>query len=310
MTNRQMEYLIAIYHEGCIRKAADKLFISQPALSQQLQRLEAEIGIKLFERNTAFLKPTYEGKHYLEMLEQVLIQFDQERIWQNESKNLIHGKISIGISPSRSTQFLPKLLPRFHESYPGIQIELREEYMLFLPDLLLKNEIDFALMVLDTFVEDFTFLPLLQEHLVLVAPTDSHADLLCRQSCSHTGHINIEELAAEPFLAIKNGGRIRKKTNEIFEKHNIIPNIILETKNTDLALQLCSTGYGISIVAELIAQAYQNVGSFHCYSLEHEIEPWTLGIAYHPDHYVSSAMDTFIRMTQEEAKHQFLCSHV
>lgn len=306
MTNRQMEYLVTIYHEGSIRKAANKLYISQPALSQQLQRLESEIGITLFERNTVFLKPTYQGKHYLDMLEQTLLRFNQEQIWQNEAMHLMHGKLSIGISPSRSSQFLPQILNKYHKLFPAIQIELHEEYMLFLPELLQRNQIDLALMILDSFAENFVFLPLLHEKLMLVTPKGSSADKICQQSCSLTGHIDITALTQEPFVAIKSGGRIRKHTDEIFKKYCIQPNIILETKNTDLALDLCASGYGISIIAELIAKNHTKADSLNFYSLSHEIDPWTLGIAYHPNHYISKAMDAFLNLVAETAHNEFL----
>ena len=299
MTDRQMRYLITIYHEGSIRKAAEKLYVSQPALSQQLQRIESDIGIRLFERSTTFLKATYEGRHYLETLEQVMLRMDQEKIWQYEAQQLTHSELSIGVSPARAPQFIPALLPRFHRQYPGVRIDLHEEHMFTIPELLRKNEIDFALMVIDAFVKDFIFIPIVQEKLVLVVPEDSPADHICRAACERSGHIDITELSDEPFIAMKTNGHVREKTDEMFASKGISPNIVLELKHSDLAVELCASGYGITVVAELLAESYKNLGGFHLYSLEHEIAPWTLGVAYHPDHYISRAMEAFIDITKE-----------
>ena len=114
MNFRQLEYVITIYREGTLTKAAEKLFISQPALTQQLQKLEKEIGTQLFDRTTTPLTPTYAGKYYLDIMEKILYENQQALSWLEDIDSLNRGKIVLGISDIRSLQFLPVLLPVQH----------------------------------------------------------------------------------------------------------------------------------------------------------------------------------------------------
>lgn len=300
MNFRQLEYITEIYREGGVRKAAEKLFITQPALSQQLQKTEEELGIRLFERGTNPLKPTYAGEYYLKVAQRILYEQEQARIWIDEMKQLMHGSLSIGISQARSTQFLPLLLPEFKKRYPEIRISLYEEPMFKFRGLLSSGEIDFGLMASEPFAEGLAFLPMVRERFLLAVPSGSRADKVCKERVANGKNVLLSDMKQEPFILLHHGGYLRKMVEEVFVKNSMKPEIVLESVNTGLCLSMCGAGYGVTIVSELSAMVSNANPSPSYYSLDHEFSPWRLGIVYHPDHYQTGAMGAFIEFTKEK----------
>lgn len=301
MNFKQLEYIMTIYYEGGIHKAAAKLFISQPALSQHLQRVEEEIGIRIFERGTNPLRPTYAGQHYLNTVERLLYEHRQEQIWIDEMNHNMHGKLSIGISAARSMQFLPKLLPEFRKIFPQIEIDLHEEPMFSFQSMMAKGEIDFALMAAEIFCDGLVYIPLVRERFFLAVPPESEANEICRKSVEECGVVRLEQLAGEPFILLRHGGHTRKVADELFAKKGIIPDIALETTNADLAFALSGAGYGLSFVSGMCAEFSNAYPRPNCYPMnDGEFKEWTLGVAYRREHYQTKAMAAFIDFTRKK----------
>ncbi|MCD8083397.1 MAG: LysR family transcriptional regulator [Clostridiales bacterium] len=293
MNFKQLEYVLSIYREGSLSRAAEKLYISQPALTQQLKKLEKEIGAPLFDRSTTPLKPTYAGQHYLEIIEKMLYENDQALKWLEDIHVLNQGHILLGIPPIRSIQFLPVLLPSFHEKYPNIKVEIKEAPALALAEMVMKGEIDFALMIVHTDNHKMIFRPILKEHVMLALPPDSPLNECCRDSIEKNGFLDLSILKDEPFILLKKGHRLRKIAYDLFEQNHMMPSIILETENIDLAHHMVAAGYGATLLGE-IAAVLNTFSPCPCYyPVKGENCEWELGIAWHPDKYISKAMLAF-----------------
>ena len=154
MEYRDFEYVLTIYQEKSLSKAAEKLYITQPALSIFLTRLETQLQTRLFERTKRGLVPTYAGQKYIEFARQSIAlgrSFDQELCEiQAERK----GILRLGTSPHIGSIVLPEVLFSFQNRYPNIQLAITEGTSLTLEKLIDNNELDLALM----------HLPLLCEH--------------------------------------------------------------------------------------------------------------------------------------------------
>lgn len=300
MNFRQLEYILSIYREGSVRKAAARLFISQPALSQQLQKAEEELGMPIFDRSTNPMQPTHAGRYYLETIEKILFEQQQAMDRIHDLSQYKLGKISFGIAPVRSLQFLPLILPAFKEQYPHIQVELHEGPALSLPALMEKGEIDFSLMIARSDCLSFTFLPLVEEQVLLAVPPKSHADQLCRHAMEQWGHIDMKALKDEPFILLRHGHRLRQIAGRIFESHKISPPVILKTTDVQLSHKLSGAGYGLSFVGEIAARLSDLAEKPHYYPLSEPDCSWILGIAYHPNKYVTKAMSAFFEVTRQQ----------
>lgn len=300
MNFRQMEYVVAIYREGSLRKAAGKLYISQPALSQQLQKVEEEIGAPIFDRSTTPMQPTYVGRHYLEVLEKILFEQQQAMDWIHDLSEYKKGKITFGISGVRSIQFLPLIMPEFHRLYPNIETGLHEEPALALPPLLEKGELDFSLMVAHTDCSHLAFLPLIREKVLLAVPPLSPADAICKEAMAQRGSVDIGLLKDQPFVLLKQGFRLRRIAQQLFEENRISPPILTSTANVELSHKLSGAGYGVSFVGEIAATLSDLSMKPNYYPLDYANCSWTLGIAYHPDKYITRAMSAFFDVTRSQ----------
>lgn len=127
MDRRELEYIIVIAQEKNLSKAAERLYVSQPALSRFLLKLETQAGLPLFERKRRQLVPTLAGELYLDTAQKML-QLDQDLERQlKKLRECTHGKLTIGITPGRGHTVLPRVLPDFQEKYPDYELTILEE---------------------------------------------------------------------------------------------------------------------------------------------------------------------------------------
>ena len=150
MEMKEFVYLITLAEEGNISRAAERLYMAQSSLSQFLQQFEAELGVKLFIRTSKGIRPTHNGEAFLEHARSMILEYQRAKneLWDNE--NLTAGKIIFGISTFRGLRMLPKILKRFHEKYPNVNVEVVEENSMRLEDLLIEGKLDLAVVAMPT----------------------------------------------------------------------------------------------------------------------------------------------------------------
>lgn len=127
MDTRRMPYILAIVEsEGNLTKAAEKMFISQPALSQILKKVEDEHGVKLFDRRKNPMSMTAAGRLYVRTARAVKDLSDSMQSEFDDERNLERGELRIGVTPFRATYLLPRVLASYHRKYPGIDVVLQQ----------------------------------------------------------------------------------------------------------------------------------------------------------------------------------------
>ncbi|MBS6953359.1 MAG: LysR family transcriptional regulator [Clostridium sp.] len=295
MNFQQLRYILTIYEEGSISKAAQKLFISQPALSHHLIKLETELGIQIFDRTTTPLSLTYVGTKYIEFIQKVLYEENQISKMIEDISTMNIGKLVIGIPSNRSLQILPRVLPGFTVKYPGIQLQVKEFRSAVLETMILNNEIDLACMVPQSSSPLITFTPLFNENVLLAVPRDNPVNEILRGKNS----ANPILFQNYPFILIKEGHRLRYISDDVFEQHHIQPRCILETSNVDLAIRLSASGLGISFVTSLAASSFQDSVTPVYYELSPRPVHYKLGIQYHANKHVSKTMTLFMKWVSE-----------
>ena len=126
MELRHLHYFIAVAEELHFGRAAKKLFIAQPPLSQQIQRLEKELGVQLFLRSKRHVELTPAGKVFLEEARRTVVQAEQSIQAARRAERGEIGHLTIGFVGSAAYSLLPAMLPGFQQQYPHVQITLRE----------------------------------------------------------------------------------------------------------------------------------------------------------------------------------------
>lgn len=127
MELRQLQYVLQIAAEKNFSRAADKLHIAQPSLSQQLSKLEKELGVMLFQRNTSSVELTYAGSKFVEQAQIIIDGVELLRQEMSDISELRTGRVVVGSMPITGAHLLPHVLPVFKQNYPEVEITLLED---------------------------------------------------------------------------------------------------------------------------------------------------------------------------------------
>lgn len=299
MDFKQFEYVAAVSEEKSISRAARKLFISQPSLSQYINRVEADLGVTLFDRSTTPLILTHEGTIYLETAKKILESIKEMKDTFENIADLKIGEIAIGLTCSKANNPLPAILPVFKEKYPGIEFSLVEASSAKLELLLLKGSVDLCLMNLPLSNPNIAYEKISSEKILLAAPPD----FKYKQNTENESMItlNITDIADENFILLHSDQRIRQISNKIFEAYKIKPNILLETRNIESAVRLTAAGMGFSFIPEDYALTSGIVNVPQYFLIGDPPLTWDLIVAYKDGAYLSKAAKAFIDVTKQVA---------
>ena len=170
MNIKQIQYALALSETPNFSQVAEILGISQPALSKQIQYLEKDLGVKLFDRNHIPLTLTPAGEYFIQNARELVYKEDQMRKVLEQFRSGENGRLVIGITPFRSLYLMPELVKKLRSRYPGVRVSLREMNSAQLHKEAAEGKFDFAIVNLpvDTALLDVT--PLEPDTLVLAVP--------------------------------------------------------------------------------------------------------------------------------------------
>ena len=230
--------------------AAQQLFVSQPAVTAQIKLFEDSCGLRLFKKKGRHLYLTDEGQTLFNYARKI---FEYERKIEDavgQMKELKKGSLRLGSARTYARYFMPFLLTGFRNAYPHIKIHFAEGNSLEMIHSLidLKNEV-----VIIAKAEDhpnIAFIPFSREELVLILPPNHHL--------ANKDSIRLEQIAEEPIIMKDPGSGTRKLVDELFEKRNCTPNILMETGDAEIIKLLVQHGEGVSfLVKEAVAVELQ-----------------------------------------------------
>lgn len=299
MDLKQFEYVLTINEEKSFSKAAKRLFISQPSLSQYINRLENQLGVSIFDRNSVPLTLTYEGQLYIDTALQILSLLDNLNKQFQDVTHLKIGKLNIGLTPSKATNPLPAILPVFKEKYPGIELIITEATSQELEDMLTRNMVDVCMLNLPIKSKQIEYEPILTEKLFLATPPDFSLNREEKLDKNGFPIININEIKDEYFILLHSGQRLRQIADNIFSNAGIKPKMLLETASIDTALRLTASGMGFSFVPESYVRFSALATPPKYYSVEDASFNWTLVIAYKQGAYRSKVVNAFSDVVKE-----------
>jgi len=298
MELRQLKYMLMVAEEKSISRAAEKLYIAQPYLSQFIQKIEKEIGVKLFDRSCTPLKLTYAGEQFAKKARQIL-QLDSNL--SQEMKDFTEeesGQISLGISPVRGAYILPIVLPAFRKRYPQVEISLYEGTSANLENWMNKGVTDLTILSLPIKSDEFTHEVLLQEKFLIIVPPMHY---LAQRPGSNDDPppLKLSELEGEPFILLQKGQALRSIADTLFVQAGYRPHIVLETRNYETAHALASIGMGLTFSTMTVSQSNCNVAKpVRIFTAEPSFTR-TLAIVYRKGKYLTKIEQAFIRMTKE-----------
>lgn len=253
-------------------RAAEALFISQPAVTLQIKALENFCGFKLFKKKGRINWLTDEGRTLYEYAQTIFnIEKDIENAIE-DLRELKRGVLRIGTTKAYARYFMPFMLSSFHDQYPNIKIELNEgsSHEMSLSLLEFKNEV--VIIAKAGNVAGIRFIPFSEEEMLVVVAPD--------HPLTKKGAILFEELADEPFIMKDKGSGTRKLVDRLFARASCTPNILMEVSNSEFIKQLVQRGDGVSFLVHEAVAAEIAAGDLAAVPLKEDNIYLDVSIAY------------------------------
>jgi LysR family transcriptional regulator, hydrogen peroxide-inducible genes activator len=243
MEMHQLRYFVAVARTGNFSRAAGECRVAQPSLSQQIQKLESEVGERLFERTRRRAILTPAGALFLPHALSILETAEQGRQEILEMSGQVRGKILLGALPTIAPYFLPEIVRLFREKYRGVELILHEETTLQLLRGLEENELDLALISDAAPNPRIRIEKLFSEELLLCLPAD-HA--LLRQRV-----VVAADLEQEKFILMQEGHCLGAQAQRFCQTKGLHPQISCRSAQIATVLAMVQAGLGVSLIPEM-----------------------------------------------------------
>lgn len=251
MELHQLRYVVAVARTGNFSRAAQNCHVSQPSLSQQIQKLEDELGERLFDRLRRHAKLTQAGERFLPRAVRILEEMDAATREARAANDLDQGRITVGVLPTIAPYLLPKLIAAFSAKYPGVQVVVHEDTTARLRELTAACEVDIAIASLPLQDERFEVRELFDEELLLALPT-SHR--LVNQK-----KIIPEDLLEEKFILMKEGHCLGDQVLHFCHRQDFHPQVSCRSAQMETVQSLVQSGMGITLVPRMALQEDRSV---------------------------------------------------
>ncbi|WP_379162488.1 LysR family transcriptional regulator [Paenibacillus sp. sgz5001063] len=298
MELRQLQYALQIAAERNFSRAADKLHIAQPSLSQQLSKLEKELGVLLFQRNTSSVELTHAGEKFVEQAQTIIDAVELLRQEMSDISQLRTGHVVVGSMPITGAHLLPHVLPVFKSKFAEVEITLLEDSSMNLEKLTASGQTDLSLLSLPLEIPTLAYEVLGEERIDLAVPPEHP---LAARIASGT-RTSLQELKDEPFIVLKEGQGFRKMTVELCREAGFEPRIVFESNNMETVQSLVATGMGVTLVPHFIARAPRSEFVPVYLPLAEPVPSRTLVVAYRRGRYLSKAAEAFMETFKTTVK--------
>ena len=266
MEIRQLEYLVLVAQERSFTRAAARGNVAQPALSRQIAKLEAELGLPLVDRTTRRVSMTPAGVAMVGHAERVLAELEAARALAARATAVLTGRVELGVTTTPGSIDVPALLAEFHARYPDVDLIVREDLSVRLVDALRADRLDLAFVsgVAPAARERLTLQPLARDPLLAVV-AEGHR-LAGRDA------IRIADLRDERFVAFPPGATIRDAVARAAQDAGFTPRVSFESAETARARAIVAHGLAVAVLPQsdalapgppVVALAFRDVDLHH-----------------------------------------------
>lgn len=299
MNMKQLKYVLVLAEEGSFSRAADKLNISQPSLSQYIKKIEKEQGMELFKRANGDVVVTDAGRIYIEAGRKIL---DLEHQMANAFSDLAEykgGTLSIGISPYRSVHLMPYVFREFNKLYPDIELIVREKSGSALIDAATRGEFDLCVISLPVDEKIFNYEIIHNESAVIAASRGTELfEKLSRAAEDDFRRkfpaVDINAIDGMDFAVLNEGMPMRKLTDKMLAQYGIGINEKIEVSSNEALLSIVGSGACASIIPSGLTNATNGEVAF--FSIKQEADIRNIAVIYRKDQYMSKPIKDIIKI--------------
>lgn len=238
---RQLKYFVQIVESGSLAKASRQLYIAQPALSQQIAKLEAEVGKPLLVRTAKGVTPTENGAALHHHARFMLRQLEQALSIARQEPGTVHGMVSVGLAATTVCAVGVPFMRRIREKYPGIVLNVVEGMSGHLGQMMRLGQLDLAILFSRDAVPDLPAEPLVEEELFVMLPANSDlvAPRRIKLSCAETAQL--------PLILPTGIHGLRRRISAEFEQRSLATRIVAEIDSLSLLMTCVRDGMGATI---------------------------------------------------------------
>ena len=308
---QSMKYIYEIYREKSFSAAARKLFVSQPALSAAVRKVEKELGLPLFDRSTTPVQLTTAGKAYIDAARQIMTIQKHLQNYIGDLANLQSGTLSLGGTNFFASCLLPPMIKAFSEAWPNISLRITESDSADLYARLLTEEID---LIVDSGLYDeslYESRPLLEDHILLAVPRDNEqneqhkaaqltqADIIAgRAEDEEIPTVSLSDFAREDFLLLGRGNDMYRRALNLCQTSGFTPHVRLYLTQLMTAYHTACQGLGLTFLTDSLARLSMPSDMLIYYKLSDPAATRKIFIAGRKGSYRTRAMQEFIHIGQ------------
>ena len=243
MEFHQLRYVCAIAETGSFSRAAERCHVAQPSLSQQVLKLEEDLGAKLFDRLGRSVRLTEAGRAFLPHARSILHQMEAARTGVEDKRTDVRGSVTVGVIPTIAPYLMPQSVAAFSKKYPDAKLRILEETTPVLVEGLRNLSIDVAILALPLRHKEFQMYPLRTEPL--------YAALARDHPRARAKNLSLRELRGEQFVMLRDGHCFRDLSVSACTRAKVNPRIAFESGQFSSLLGMVAAGVGVSLVPEM-----------------------------------------------------------
>jgi DNA-binding transcriptional LysR family regulator len=240
---RQLRAFLAVARHRHFRRAAEHLHLSQPAVSRHIAELEAELGVRLFDRTTREVLPTETGRYLESAIERVLDELEGVLGHVHSEGERRRGKVRIASVPTLSASLMPICIADCAREYPELTIQLHDQAQTLVLDSVRGGEVDFGIAIDPPESGDFDCETLMSDPFYLACRPDHPLAAL--------KSVPWKKLHSEPLVLLDYSSGSRRLIDLALHKHGIEPYVVQQTGHTHTAFRMVEAGLGITITPAL-----------------------------------------------------------
>ncbi len=290
MDINQLEVVVAVAQEKSFSRAAETLHRTQPAVSQAIRRLEAELGEPLFDRSSKDGTLTAAGVVLLEYAQQMLNLRQHAHSALRELKDLHRGKLTLSANEYTVMYLLP-LIPVFRARHPHIKIDVKRSLASRIASEILGRETELGIVSFKPNDPTVTALPVLMDELALIVAPE--------HPLAQQADVSVRDLGAESFIAHNVPSPYRDRVVHTFQKYQTPLNISMEMPTLEAIKRFVERGMGVALVPRLTAQAEISRGQLVALSVREMKLERRLYLIYRKGATLSHAARAFLRVAKE-----------
>lgn len=308
---KYMDYAYAVYQEKSFTKAAEKLYISQPALSLTIKKLEKELGYPVFERCGKEVALTPVGEKYIRAIEAVMDIREELRQGIDDLMELRSGRISIACATVISSYVLPGLIKDFRAVYPGVEFEVTVCETAVKELSAEKRPADIAIGGAFVRSAQVEYVPWFREHLILAVPAELEINRRLKQLQLPAAEVlagtfdyanapltDIRDFGEEDFIMLREPNPLSSNTRALLQGQNVWPRAVMEFEHVITALNYAECGFGCCFTTDLALRYKGRVRDLALYLPRDAENDRQVYLMYGKNKYLSAAAREFIRFAE------------